>query len=197
MVLDQFFKYGVVSIDSQKEYGCGGMKDYPVWSTKTGKAMKPEKYTDLSESIDDKYEWVSLLDLNYSFNDDYDGDEVIHRVKKELNNNHRVTFGVLLDVNYGSNGAVGSYKSGYDTWMLTPEIEEDVINDSIDAGHEMIIVGYDDNAIVRSYNGVENKGLFILRNSWGTFAGDHGNYYMTYDHFKLLTLEAQTIKVKG
>lgn len=196
IVLKQFFKYGVVSIPNQKQYSCGGMKDYPVWSTKTSNAMDPEEYAGIGESIDSQYDWTPILDLNSAFSSGVDGDELIDNVKVELNNGNRVTFGVLLDVNYGSNGAVGSYKARNDTWMLTPEIEEDAENNDIQAGHEMIVIGYDDNAVVKSSRGVKNKGLFILRNSWGTFAGDHGNYYMTYDHFKLLTLEAQALKAK-
>lgn len=198
IVLKQFFKYGVVSMDNQQAKGCGGLNDYPVWDpSKTGKPMSPKKYAKLSESISDKFEWQSMLSVEDAFHGNYDAEAVVNEVKQELNSGNRVTFGVLLDVNYGSNGAVGSYKSRKDTWMLTPAIEKDAENNAIEAGHEMIITGYDDNAVVRAADGTENKGLFILRNSWGSFAGDHGNYYMTYDHFKLLALEAQALKAKA
>lgn len=81
--------------------------------------------------------------------------------------------------------------------MLLPEIEQDADQGLINAGHEMIITGYDDDAIVTGPYGTVNKGLLTLRNSWGSYAGDHGNYYMSYDHFKTLALEAQAIKEKG
>ncbi|MGF2339111.1 C1 family peptidase, partial [Acinetobacter baumannii] len=61
-------------------------------------------------------------------------------------------------------------------------------------GHEMIITGYDDNAIAVDDNGREHKGLFTLRNSWGEQFGDKGNFYMSYDYFKVLTIEAQRIR---
>ena len=196
-VLNQFFEYGIVPMETQEGQGCGGLYDYPTWDpSQTGDITTPEDYRNMSESIKEKYDWTPILNVEEAFKAGYNADDVVSSVKESLNQGNRVTFGVLLDVYYGSNGAVGSYKARKDTWMLTPEIEEDAENDQIDAGHEMIITGYDDNAVVRSPNGVENKGLFILRNSWGSFAGDHGNYYMTYDHFKLLTLEAQSLSKK-
>jgi hypothetical protein len=200
IVLDQFFKYGVVSMQNQQSYGCGGLTDYPVWDpSATGRPMTPAEYGQLSESISDKYDWEGILSVEEAFGDGFDGDDVVTKVKDQLVRGNRVTFGVLLDINYGSNGAVGQYKTkwGKDTWMLIPGIEEDFNNDEIEAGHEMIITGYDDDAVVTSPSGVTNKGLFILRNSWGVQAGNQGEYYMTYDHFKLMTMEAQALKVKA
>lgn len=197
IVLEQFFKYGIVSMENQKSIGCGGLKSYPLYDpSKTGKQMSIKKYAALSEAIDDKYNWQPIINIEDAFKSDYNPNKAIHDIKLELNNDNRVTFGVLLDVQYGSNGAVGSYHKHNDTWMLTPEIEQDAKDDNIEAGHEMIIIGYDDNAVVKSNNGVINKGLFILRNSWGKSAGDRGNYYMTYEHFKLMALEAQSLKIK-
>ena len=57
----------------------------------------------------------------------------------------------------------------------------------------MIITGYDDEAVVMGPKKEKHKGVLTLRNSWSEEAGDHGNYYMTYDHFKTLTLEASEI----
>lgn len=197
IVLEQFFEYGVVSMENQKSVGCGGLKEYPVWDpSKKGKAMRPSEYKELSESISDKYEWKTILETQDALSPHFNGDQVVDDVKKALNDGNRVTFGVLLDVAVGSNGAAGSYKARSDTWMLTPKIEEHYKRKQIEAGHEMIVIGYDDNAVVTDGKGNTNKGLFILRNSWGTFAGDKGNYYMTYDHFKLMTLEAQLLQEK-
>ena len=42
--------------------------------------------------------------------------------------------------------------------------------------------------------GVIHQGLFTLRNSWGSKAGDAGNYYLTYDYFKSLTIDLTKIK---
>lgn len=195
IVLKQLFDYGIVSMQNQKQYGCGGLTSYPLWDpSETGETTDPETYLSMSESIQNKFQWQPIINLEETFKGDEDPEEALAMVKNELNAGNRVTFGVLLDVYRGGNGALGSYKARHDTWMLTPSIEEDARNDRIDAGHEMIIIGYDDDAVVTSSDGTENKGLLILRNSWGSFAGDHGNYYMSYDHFKLLTLEAQVLK---
>ncbi|WP_117407185.1 dockerin type I domain-containing protein [Ruminiclostridium josui] len=58
--------------------------------------------------------------------------------------------------------------------------------DEIDAGHQMTLVGYDDNIWWGDVNGdgipqPEEKGIFKLANSWGTNYGYDGFYYVTYD----------------
>lgn len=42
-------------------------------------------------------------------------------------------------------------------------------------GHAVLLVGYDDN-----FNSTE-KGYFIVKNSWGTYWGDRGYFYMPYE----------------
>jgi hypothetical protein len=115
------------------------------------------------------------------------------KIKQALNNGHRVTFGTLLDVSIGHNGAVGTYKVRNDTWMVTPQVRQDAKNGSIEAGHEMIITGYDDNAVAVGPDGSKQVGILTLRNSWGSDAGDNGNYYLTYAHFRLLADESYEI----
>ena len=61
----------------------------------------------------------------------------------------------------------------------------------INAGHAIIVIGYNDNAVIT--NPIDNsrhKGVLKLRNSWGEKAGDHGDYYMSYDYFKLMAEES-------
>ena len=41
-----------------------------------------------------------------------------------------------------------------------------------------------DDAEAIDQQGKIHKGLFTLRNSWGSHAGDEGNYYVSYDYFK-------------
>lgn len=58
--------------------------------------------------------------------------------------------------------------------------------DSVDYGHQMALVGYDDNIWWGDVNGdgipqPEEKGLFKLANSWGTNYGYDGFWYVTYD----------------
>ncbi len=198
IVLKQFFDYGIVSMKNQKEIGCGGLTAYPASNpVEEGTNTTPKEYSEMSESINNQYEWHSMFSSDIAFIDaSYNPKKMLLDVKNALNEGVRVTFGVLLDVTYGSNGAVGTHHVRNDTWMLTPAIEDDVINNRVDAGHEMIIIGYDDDAIVKDNSGHENKGLLTLRNSWSQFAGDHGNYYMSYDHFKLMALETQVATEK-
>ena len=61
----------------------------------------------------------------------------------------------------------------------------------------MVIIGYDDDAQVVDEKGYTfNKGIFILRNSWSSLAGDQGNFYMSYDYFKLLVHNLNIIKLR-
>lgn len=86
-------------------------------------------------------------------------------------------------------GAVGKHNTWIykDTWLLTPEILNGLENTK--SVHEMIIAGYDDNAVGVDDRGINHKGLLILRNSWGTSVGDWGEFYMSYDYFKLLAFD--------
>jgi C1A family cysteine protease len=91
-------------------------------------------------------------------------------------------------------GAVGTHNAKDDTWVLTPEIARDIYLRPQFGGHEMVITGYDDNAASVDDQGREHKGLFTLRNSWGDQFGDKGNFYMSYDYFKVLSIEVQRIR---
>ena len=101
---------------------------------------------------------------------------------------------LLLDFDLGMMGAVGTRNSDFDTWVLTPEIARDIYLRPKFGGHEMIITGYDDEAVATDDQGRKHKGLFTLRNSWGDKIGDKGNFYMSYDYFKVLVIEAQRIR---
>lgn len=194
IVLKQLSDYGFINKDNQHQYGCGGLTDYPTYDpSETGKAMSPADYESMSESLNSVVDWTSILSVDDAFGGSYNPDRVLSKVKKALARGERLTFGVGLDVNLGSAGAVGSYHAYHDTWVLTPDIQDDVDNDEIYAGHEMIIIGYDDNAEVTADDGTVNKGLLHLRNSWSEGAGDKGDYYMSYAHFKALTMEVQTV----
>jgi C1A family cysteine protease len=80
-----------------------------------------------------------------------------------------------------------------DTWTLTRSMQDHVFESSELGGHEMIIIGYDDNAVVQDNEGYYSHGVFRLRNSWGPNVGDQGDYYMTYDFFKRFVIEVQRL----
>lgn len=50
-------------------------------------------------------------------------------------------------------------------------------NDSLIGGHAVVIVGYDDEKIMKD----GTKGSFIIRNSWGIGWGEQGYFYMPYN----------------
>ena len=55
----------------------------------------------------------------------------------------------------------------------TGKIGMPMINDKLIGGHAVIICGYDD-----------NTNELILRNSWGTYWGDNGYFYLPYEYLK-------------
>jgi len=188
IVLGQIQEFGIISKDYQEKNGCAGVFEYPVNDTETGNPMSLIDFSRHSENImaDISFDIVlSVEDWGTSDPEDY-----FPKVKKALAEGQRLAFGTLLDDSQIGVGAVGSYKAANDSWILTPIIEKHAKEGSIRAGHAMVITGYDDNAVVTDSDGKEHKGLFTLRNSWGEEAGDQGNYYMSYDYFKMFLLEA-------
>lgn len=196
-VLEQIDNYGIISKKFQALEGCAGVKEYPVSDKyNEGKPMSEAEFKQHSVDIKKLISWSSLLNETDAFGEAVDMYDILYKVKHELAKGNRVTIGMMLDVAQGHGGAVGQNKVPYDTWMLTPNIIADAIYGQIEAGHEMVITGYDDDAVVVDENGNANQGLFTLRNSWSTLAGDNGNYYLSYDHFIMLTIGLQTIKLK-
>lgn len=197
LVLSQMEGFGIVSKEKQKTIGCGGLTDYPKKGLPSEEtAMSPEQYHQLSENLNElNIVWSPILDLINALADRTDTNKTIHDIKIALNEQNRVTFGVLLlDFDLGFSGAVGTHNAKFDTWLLTPEIARDIVLRPEFGGHEMIITGYDDDAVAIDDHGVEHKGLFTLRNSWGEKFGDKGDFYMSYDYFKVLVIEAQRIR---
>lgn len=198
-VLSQFDMFGFMTKEDQREFGCGGLTDYPFASEEKGQEMSPSQYHDYSHSIVSKrIAWTSLLDLFQSTQDRMDGAITLSQVKQVLTRGDRIVFGVLLaDYDKGLAGAIGTHNDFNDTWLLTPEIINDVNENPDFAGHEMIITGYDDNAYAKDDFGRIHRGLITLRNSWGDKVGDQGTFYMSYDYFRALVMEAQRIRQLG
>ena len=194
VVLNQLNKYGIMAKSYQQKYGCSGVTQYPLANEKnTGKAMSISEYTANSKSLSRIATWEVLLDIENAFSNNHNPDLVLRAVKQNIREGKRVTFGMLLDDSKGDVGAFGSFKKNLDTWVLTPEIIKKAKNEGLHAGHEMIIIGYDDKALAKTKNGKISKGLFIVRNSWGNKAGDGGNFYISYDYFKAFSDEAQAL----
>lgn len=194
VVFNQLQNYGVVPKGYQKEFGCAGVKRYPLNNEKnTGIPMPISEYSANAFSLSEFASWESLVSTEEAFNKNHNPGVLLRVVKKHLREGKRITFGMLLDESQGHAGALGTFKKPFDTWVLTHEIVKNARNGGLDAGHEMIIIGYDDQAVVRAKNGTISKGVFILRNSWGKQLGDEGNFYISYSYFKAFSNEAQVV----
>ena len=197
VVLDQMMKYGIISTNHQKLHGCAGVNVYPLDNEEDeGHPMSEDEYARYSVPISKLVEWKSLLNSADSFSPKTSPEQMVWMAKAQLAKGNRLTIGMFLDVNVGHAGALGSYKAANDTWMITPQIILDAVYGDIYAGHELVVTGYDDNALVMDEEGNINRGVFTLRNSWSKYAGDQGNYYVTYEHFAFFTDEIQVIRLK-
>jgi len=202
-VLNQFNVFGIVNKEKEHSIGCGGVTAYPMTRLEVppGSDMAPEAYHSMSESLlsDDPEAvpvlWSSILDIYQTFIDGPNMNTVLNQVKSSLDQQDRLTFGVALPGVYlGLAGALGKHHQALDTWVITPEVILAYETDEDLAGHEMIITGYNDDAIAVDNHGISHKGLLTLRNSWGDGIGDKGNFYMSYSYFKALALEIQRIR---
>lgn len=201
-ILNQLEEFGIVTTAMQTSKGCSGVTEYPTDDPyNRGSLMTATDYHNMSQNIQRSVTWDPIMTMNERLGWTQDAtphkmDRVLNHVKRELavtaeTTPLRVTFGTLIPVRYCSVGACGTYHAKYDTWAITDTIAKD--KHPSFGGHEMVIIGYDDNAVATDNEGKQHKGLLILRNSWGTVAGDNGNYYMTYDFFKTYALEVQRV----
>lgn len=195
-VFQQIAYYGIISKNYQKLNGCAGVRDYPLDDENNeGKPMSESDFLAHSIPVSSLIGWEALLTDEEAFSVKADMNQTIHYIKEELAKGNRLTVGMMLDVDVGNAGAVGTHRAFNDTWMLTPDIMMDAMNGSIYAGHELVITGYDDDLEVTDDNGHVNKGVFTLRNSWSKLAGDQGDYYVTYDYVKFLATEVMAVRL--
>lgn len=195
-VLSQLEAFGFLSKDYQHQEGCGGIFEYPLLDRQLGSEMPLTTFHPQSESLMDyRIGWSSILDVYQSSHEPVDMQSLLNHVKMVLAKGDRVIIGVLLaDPELGLAGAVGTYHAINDTWLLTPEIQQDMQQNPQYAGHALLVTGYDDNAYAKDDFGRIHRGLITLRNSWGDKIGDHGNFYMSYDYFKAMVMEIQRIR---
>jgi C1A family cysteine protease len=195
-ILDQILRFGIVNKKNQKSLVCAGVKEYPVKDeSATGNIMSLENYQKVSEDVNENFYPVSILNWqdrnNHDFKDTDDSTRALQQIKKTLSQGDRVTIGVILVLAKNCNvGACATYHARHDTWVVSSEIENPL---NSTGGHEMVVTGYDDNAVAIDNNGISHRGLLTLRNSWGENVGDHGNFYMSYDYFVKYAGEAQEI----
>lgn len=197
-VLSQYLRFGAVSTDDQRMKSCAGTTEYPGKDERqTGSPMSLDDYKAMSEDLN-PYLYVNYL-MNFDerfeskFVEDGKVEKVFNEVKEALSKGNRVTFGTFLVIPPTLSctvGACATHNTARDTWALTSELDDP---GAFTGGHEMVITGYDDDAVATDNQGNKHQGLFTLRNSWSDKVGDKGNFYMTYDYFKKYAGEAQAI----
>ncbi|MDX2346726.1 MAG: C1 family peptidase [Legionella sp.] len=195
LVLNQIESFGIVNKAVQREVGCGGFTEYSEVHETPTEPLSLADYHEISEPLPDEIESTSLLDVTQVFLDRTNPQRTLELVKDALRNNDRLTFGILLfGLNAGNAGAAGQHHQPNDTWLLTADVSSNLILHKNYGGHAMVITGFDDLATAVDQDGYAHQGLLTIRNSWGEHVGDNGNFYMSYDFFKLLTIEVQRIR---
>ena len=195
-VLNQITTFGIVSKATEKEKSCANVSEYPLNDeSNKGNELSLTEFKSISENLTNKMYWLHLYSNDQLFDwKTAKKDEmtnVLINVKTALAKGNRVTFGVFLILNGTCHaGACAKHNAEGDTWALTDDYDTPPYEVG---GHEMVITGYDDNAIAYEDSGKAHKGLLTLRNSWGADVGDQGNYYMSYDYFVKYANEAQVI----
>lgn len=172
-------EFGLISKANQKTEGCGGITEYPTHSQDTSTQMSLEDYHAMS--VPSSYSGFSSASTIMSpkkwINKEVSATQLLSQIKQTLSAGNRIVMGVLLPMNE-TLGASNKYHSDNDTWLIT----NDLVGNGNWGGHAMVITGYNDEAVVTDAEGIKHHGLITLRNSWGSEAGDHGDYYMSYDY---------------
>lgn len=196
LVSGQLDMFGIVPKSTQLESGCAGVTEYPIHGQAVSDELSVFDYHQMSESLADHEVSIEPLMLPEHVNASFqDQDRLLFRVKRILNQGDRVTIGVfIIGLNRGNMGAFGTHHVSNDTWVMTSQTAED-FNDEDQFGlHELIVTGYDDDAIATDATGRISRGLVTLRNSWSDQVGDQGDFYMSYNYFKAFLMEAQHIR---
>lgn len=190
IVLAQMRTFGFVP-KAAEESGCGGFTSYPIQDENNPtSSISPEEYRQISQPLlgskdHGDVDWGTLFDA-YAI-DYYYSQQTLDHVKSVLKTGDRIILETLLwDPNLGIVGALGTNKAPSDTWVLTKGIKDDISAKTNNIVlHQMVITGYDDSAVAIDKQGVKHRGLLTLRNSWGDLAGNGGDFYMSYDYFKI------------
>jgi len=181
--------------------GCGSLTSYPLFKEHTG-AITLEEYNQKSENIfaNHNVKIKKIIDIDENNVDDLSLTEetLLENIKLELTNGNRIVLGVLM-VSEIDQIANAHSRAFYDSWVLNNKISEQIIKNNIDivkGAHEMVVIGYDDNAEAIDSYGKRHKGLLKVRNSWSDLAGDKGDYYISYDYLLAFILDAYSVYKK-
>lgn len=189
--------YGFVNKEQQKANGCGGLTEYPQTDDLPSTSINYDDYHQMSEGLlEHGMLWSPLLDFNKAIDERTDTAKTLHDIKKSLAHGHRVTSMFLVigsESELGTPNAIGKHNVNDDTWTLSVSMQRQLTIRPELYGLTALITGFDDEAIAVDEMGKQHTGLLTLRGSWGTSVGDHGEFYMTYDYFRVLVLDAQKL----
>lgn len=178
--------YGLMNNTQQHSYGCGGLTNYPLKREHTG---------EMSTSDYRLYAKIPQFSHQLLFSPTTLGRNKTNLIKQSLNAGHRVLISALFArADLGIVGALAKHRYANDSWIINDDIINDINNQQSFPGHMMIVTGYDDTLIAKDKNGKQQRGLLIIRNSWGAYTGDHGTFYMSYDYVNALVQNAYALK---
>lgn len=195
-VKGQLEMFGIVPKSTQLANGCAGVTEYPTSGQAVSEELSVFDYHQMSESLEEHGVTIEPLMLPEQVNASFqDQERLLFKIKRILNQGDRVTMGVfIVGLNRGNVGALGTHHVSNDTWVMTSQSTEDFNDDDQFGLHELIVTGYDDDAIATDASGRISRGLVTLRNSWSDQVGDQGDFYMSYNYFKTFLMEAQHIR---
>tara|TARA_R110002126_G_scaffold110918_1_gene248406 strand:+ start:124010 stop:125095 length:1086 start_codon:yes stop_codon:yes gene_type:complete len=183
--LNRLTHYGFITSRNQKKYGCGNVYYYPYYEVDTPySSISLDAYTKRRDrSSETRFTWEKIFTtINRTPN------ERINAIKASIDAGHRVIVSTLLPASdLGTAGATGRHHYTNDTWIFTEEIYQRIKYQTHFSSHAMVITGYDDDAFATDNHGRRHRGLLTLRNSWGSWVADWGDFYMSYDYADILT----------
>jgi hypothetical protein len=184
--LSRLENYGYVMKNRQKNAGCENPKQ---------SSINFETYHKFSKGLSKKnIFWLPILDLRKALLERVNTEKTLEEIQQSLHQEQRVTVSFLTPKSSENPlGTVGTHHVKNDTWLMTATIERELYNNASLYFHSMIITGYDNSAVTKDEDGQIHKGLLTLRSSLGSNAGDRGDFYMSYDYFRVLVLEAQQV----
>ena len=174
------------------DHGAALLKDCYFYTTDSGYKMGDTKYNrqpqtigwqvtegELEDALNYRitnYEqiWTNTINNNLTYSED--GDALMYKIKDALvQGNVVVTGGFSYSWEY-------QYFTPAEVKGTSAKPGEQVCTHAVgkSGGHQVSIVGYDDNVIC-NVNGITMKGAFLIANSWGDTWANDGYFWMMYD----------------
>lgn len=162
-----FYKIGTGS--SLKEGGKYAKKSIK-WNVEAGLAQKALQY----RVTDYEQIWFTSAPYNGEMTTSKLGKDLLFKIKEAV-----ATGNVVVTGGYPSRWQYGKVVNGGELGKTMDSIITHSVAEG-DGGHQVTIVGYDDN-IVTKLDGVTLKGAFLMANSWGTTYQNDGYVWVAYD----------------